>query len=122
MRIEKEKAVQEREDYLLKMFEVQKDKLVAEAREEEQSRYAQEMDEMRLYFENKISQLLWECYEQVQQLEEQMQIEIDSLNLLWQARLEEEIQDTVEKITEEFLEKLRLQEQVLVSIFTKQIK
>jgi 5'-deoxynucleotidase YfbR-like HD superfamily hydrolase len=122
MRIEKEKAVQEREDYLLKMFEVQKDKLVAEAREEEQSRYAQEMDEMRLYFENKISQLLWECYEQVQQLEEQMQIEIDSLNVLWQARLEEEIQDTVEKITEEFLEKLRLQEQVLVSIFTKQIK
>ncbi|KAH0809511.1 hypothetical protein GEV33_013280 [Tenebrio molitor] len=121
MRIEKEKAVQEREDYLLKMFEVQKDKLVAEAREEEQSRYAQEMDEMRLYFENKISQLLWECYEQVQQLEEQMQIEIDSLNVLWQARLEEEIQDTVEKITEEFLEKLRLQEQVLVSIFTKQI-
>lgn len=122
MRLEKEKALQEREAYLTKMFEAKKLEITEEIRLEEKRKYEKQMEELRNYFENKICELLCECYEQVKALEEQMQIEIDSLNVLWQEKLEQEIQETVSRITQEFLEKLGLQEQLLVSIFTKQIK
>ncbi|RZC32927.1 golgin subfamily A member 4-like [Asbolus verrucosus] len=121
MRIEKEEALKEREEYLNRLFELEKDRLLTEALEGEQLKHVQQLDEMRIYFENKINELIWECYAQVTQLEEHLQIEIDSLNILWQEKLDEEINNTVARITEEFLEKLRLQEQVLVKIFTKQI-
>lgn len=119
---DKENALKERELYLRKVFDVEKARAVAEALEEEGRKHRDHMNAMRNAFENKISQLLWECFQQVANLEEQMRVEIDSLNVIWQRQLDIEIQETTERITLEFLEKMRLQEQVLVSIYRKQMR
>ncbi|KYB25659.1 hypothetical protein TcasGA2_TC034853 [Tribolium castaneum] len=121
-KMEKENAIREREICLGKIFEVEKARAIEEALQGEGRKYAKEMDAMRNVFENKISQLLWECFDQIKTLEEQLQVEIDSLNVIWQSHLDAQIQETIDRITEEFLEKMRQQEMILVGIYTKKIR
>ncbi|XP_044272256.1 uncharacterized protein LOC123016092 isoform X2 [Tribolium madens] len=121
-KMEKEKAIKEREICLGKIFEVEKARAIKEALQAEERKFAKRMDEMRTVFENKISQLLWECFDQIKTLEEQLQVEIGSLNVIWQAHLDAQIKETIDRITEEFLEKMRQQEMLLVNIYTKKIR
>ena len=121
-RISKESALEQLEKFLMGVYETEKAALLAALREEEKLEYGSQLKKIQDYYDAEICKIVTECYEQIERLKEEMAEEVDSINIFWKDRAQQEINETVAKVTGTFLDKMKLQEQILVSIYIKQIR
>ncbi|XP_063922847.1 uncharacterized protein LOC135137188 isoform X1 [Zophobas morio] len=121
-RLWKESALEQLEKFLMGVYETEKAALLAALREEEKLEYGSQLKKIQDYYDAEICKIVTECYEQIERLKEEMAEEVDSINIFWKDRAQQEINETVAKVTGKFLDKMKLQEQILVRIYIKQIR
>lgn len=122
MEIEKQKAVAEREALLNRMFEIEKQQLVSRLQEEERSKYLRELKHVQLYYDNQFTVLIDTLGRQMREQEDIHKATIENIHEIWEKKLEEEVEITVKRLTEEFFNKIAQQEHILVEIFHKQLE
>lgn len=107
---------------MLKLFELEKDLIIEEVEIKIKMSLAEETKQMKYDYEHQIRSLLWQCGIQVEELENEMKTKISTTNSRWQQLLDDQIQTTTKRITEEFLIQLGHQEETLAECFNAKIK